>query len=114
MNRVVKLDDGTFYRLLVATTEAVNNGIVHGNKRDPEKVVTVNCTLKKHMLLVKVEDQGRGFDPEKIPNPLDEENLLKETGRGIFLMKSMMDRVRFRMTKHGTLVEMTINLKRLQ
>lgn len=114
MNKVVKLDDGTFYRLLVATTEAVNNGIIHGNKSNAEKLVTVLCIVKPQMLIVKVEDEGRGFNPDKVPNPLDEEHLLKESGRGIFLMKSMMDKVRFKFTKHGTLVEMSINLKRLQ
>jgi serine/threonine-protein kinase RsbW len=113
VNKVAKLDDGTFYRLLVASTEAVNNGIVHGNKLDVSKRVCITCTLKPGALLVKVQDEGGGFDADNLPDPLAEENLLKESGRGIFLMRSMMDKVEFKHDRHGTVVLMTINLRRL-
>lgn len=114
VNKVAKLDDGTFYRLLIASTEAINNGIMHGNKSDPSKRVCITCTLKPGALVVKVQDEGEGFDYEHVPNPIDEANLMKESGRGIFLMRSMMDKVAYRKNKHGTIVAMTINLKRLQ
>lgn len=113
VNKVAKLDDGTFYRLLVASTEAVNNGIMHGNKMDRTKRVCITCTIKPGAIVVKVQDEGGGFDYTKLPDPLAEENLLKESGRGIFLMRSMMDKVVFKRNRYGTLVEMTINLKRL-
>ncbi|MBI2618908.1 MAG: ATP-binding protein [Ignavibacteriales bacterium] len=114
VNRRANLDDGTFYRLYVSTTEAVNNGITHGNKSDPRKKVCVTCEVNADMLVVRVKDEGEGFDPSSVPNPLDEQNLLKETGRGIFLIKSMMDRVEYFMTEEGTTIEMVINLKRLK
>lgn len=114
VSKTVRLDDGTFYRLLVSSTEAVNNGIVHGNKSDPGKKVCVTCTVNSDSIIVKVTDEGKGFDPSIIPNPLDDNNLLKETGRGIFLIRSMMDTVDFEITPHGTAVVMVIDMRRLR
>jgi serine/threonine-protein kinase RsbW len=114
LNKIMRLDDGTFYRLLVAGTEAMNNAVLHGNKSDPDKRVCMTCIQKTDVLIIRVQDEGEGFDARKLPNPTAEENLLKESGRGIFLMRSMMDKVLFKKNKQGTLVEMTINLKRLR
>lgn len=114
VNRHARLDDGTFYRLLVASTEAVSNGILHGNKCNPKKKVCVKCEVRKDSFVVKVQDEGAGFDPNSIPNPLDEENLLKTSGRGIFLMRSLMDKVLYHITRHGVLVELIIDLRKLR
>lgn len=114
VNKKARLDDGTFHRLFVSATEAVNNAILHGNKSDPAKKVCVRCLVNTDSIVVSVSDEGGGFDPSKIPNPLDEQNLMKESGRGVFLIRSMMDRVDFRTTNAGTTVEMAINLKRLR
>ena len=113
INDVARLDDGTFYRLLVAGTEAVNNAILHGNKSDPRKTVHVTCTLGKDELVFRVKDQGKGFKPEEVPNPLEEKNLLKTNGRGIFLMRSLMDKVSYEVSHDGTEVELVIDLKHL-
>lgn len=114
VNRAARLDDGTFYRLFVSSTEAVNNGIIHGNKSDPKKKVCISCKVNSDSITVRVRDQGRGFDPVHLPNPLDEQNLMKESGRGIFLIKSMMDKVNFMITNEGTTIEMVIDLRRLK
>lgn len=114
INRRARLDDGTFDRLFVASTEAVNNGIVHGNKSDPTKKVCISCAVNSETITVRVKDEGGGFDPTTLPNPLDEQNLMKESGRGIFLIKSMMDKVNFQMTEAGAIVEMVIDLTRLK
>lgn len=115
VNAVANLDDGTFYRLLVASTEAVNNAILHGNKSNLAKKVIITCVFDKHeSLTLHVEDQGGGFDPKTIPNPLDEENLLKTSGRGVFLMRELMDEVNFKFGKAGSIVELVVNLKRLK
>ncbi|MBI4429624.1 MAG: ATP-binding protein [Ignavibacteriales bacterium] len=114
MNESERLDDGTFYRVLVASTEAVNNAILHGNKSDPRKKVIVVCLVTRQAVKVQVRDEGGGFDPRRLPDPLDERNLLKEHGRGVFLMNSMTDRVKFRKLKRGMVVEMLIDLKRLR
>ncbi len=114
VNRHIQLDDGTFYRLLVASTEAVNNAILHGNKSDPKKKVWLICHVNNDSIVVTVRDQGKGFKPESVPDPLQEENLMKESGRGLFLMKSLMDGVEYTITPKGTVVELKINLKLLK
>jgi serine/threonine-protein kinase RsbW len=111
INKATRMDDGTFYRLLVAGTEAINNGILHGNKSDPSKSVFATCTVDSRKLIFRVKDQGRGFKPEDVPDPLEEKNLLKTSGRGIFLMRSLMDKVTFTVTTEGTEVELEIDMK---
>ena len=113
LNQAAKLDDGTYYRLLVAGTEAINNGILHGNKGDAKKSVHMTCVISSDSLILRVKDEGRGFKPEEVPDPLEEENLLKTSGRGIFLMRSLMDKVSYNITKEGTEVELVIDLKHL-
>ena len=104
------IDDGMMHRLLVSCTEAVNNAIVHGNKSDPYKKVIIRCVVKKKTLTICVKDEGNGFDPESLQDPRDEKNLLKESGRGVFLMRSLMDKVVFKRLKSGSVVEMKVKL----
>jgi serine/threonine-protein kinase RsbW len=111
INKATRMDDGTFYRLLVAGTEAINNGILHGNKSDSNKSVFATCTVDSRKLVFRVRDQGKGFKPEEVPDPLEEKNLLKTSGRGIFLMRSLMDKVAFKVTTEGTEVELVIDMK---
>ena len=85
--------------------------------RARRRSTTEFCTVINRIpdtITVRVKDEGNGFDPSVIPNPLDDQNLLKESGRGIFLIKSMMDKVDFQMTENGTIIEMVIDLKRLK
>ena len=81
--------------LAIATTELVNNAIVHGNKQDLSKIVTLSVLLTSTEVEIRVTDQGEIFDPEAIPDPLAEENLLKEVGRGIFIVRALMDSVEY-------------------
>ena len=113
VSKAAKLDDGTFYRLHVAASEAVNNAILHGNRSDRRKKVCVRCEISPAAIRVCVRDEGSGFDPSLIPNPIANENLLRESGRGIFLMRNMTDDVRFHISEKGTMVELIIDLKRL-
>ena len=93
--------------LAIAVTEIVANAINHGNKRNIKKKVRVRFEIENHVLTIKVLDQGVGFDPKKLKNPLDPENLYKESGRGIFIVKTLMDGVEFRFLKSGTEVTLT-------
>jgi len=77
--------------LAIAVTELVNNAIKHGNKKRTEKIVTLTLVYESGRVEASVTDQGDGFDPDDIPDPLSEENLMKEIGRGIFIVKSLMD-----------------------
>jgi serine/threonine-protein kinase RsbW len=103
-------EDATHY-MSVAVRESVVNAIKHGNGLDPEKRVDLVFTIGEKAFEVTIHDQGRGFDPTSIPDPLAQENLLKVDGRGIFFMKSFMDEVSYAFPPGGgTLVRM---LKRL-
>jgi len=106
------IDNGMMNRLLVSCTEAVNNAIVHGNKSNPEKIVSIRCIVSGGILTICVADEGEGFDPDSLQDPRDEENLLKENGRGVFLMRSLMDKVIFKKLKSGSVVDMKIKLNR--
>ncbi len=108
MNSEFKIDDEKFGSLLVVVTEAVNNAIIHGNKRNPSKKVVVSCTRRRNVLVIKVKDEGKGFNPSVIPNPIHEDNLLRESGRGVFLMHQLMDKVSF--NANGNEVTMTMKM----
>lgn len=114
VNKRLKLDETQFNRLLVAVTEAVNNGIIHGNKRDPAKKVVITCIVNHAALVTRVQDEGSGLDPALLPDPLTEENLLRENGRGVFLMRSLMDIVEFEQHASGSAVIMTLTLPSMQ
>ena len=99
-------EDETFW-ICLALREAIINAMKHGNKFDPSKYVHVSVSFSKGQLKIKVRDEGDGFIPEEISNPLDEENLLKTSGRGIFYIKSFMDEVNFKkIEKVGMEIEM--------
>lgn len=108
INTRLGLNEVEYHKLLVGTTEAVNNAIIHGNKSDPDKYVTVTVQIRKHYIIVSISDEGGGFNPEEIPNPLDEENLLKESGRGLFLMQTLMDEVEIHSNETGCEVRMSL------
>jgi len=89
----------------VALREALVNAVVHGNRQDPKKQVVVRCFCQQDrgMLLV-VEDEGPGFDPNKVPDPTHGERLFETHGRGLYLIRRSVDRVRF--SKSGRRVTM--------
>ncbi len=88
--------------LAIAVTEVGNNAIIHGNKRDPNKNVHINVDVRDGEIRVVIRDEGTGFNPETLSNPLDPENLLRESGRGVFIVRSLMDEVNFDFSKGGT------------
>ena len=88
--------------LAIAVTEAVNNAILHGNKQDKNKKVRVRFELEKTRLTVRIKDEGPGFNPENVSDPLAPENLLKESGRGIFILSSLMDEIKYEFDDKGT------------
>ena len=88
--------------LAIAVTEAVNNAIIHGNKEDDSKFVFIRFEFEGNRIIVSIKDQGSGFNPENISDPLAPENLLKESGRGIFILSSLMDKVNFNFAEDGT------------
>ncbi|HET9743713.1 MAG TPA: ATP-binding protein [Terriglobales bacterium] len=95
-------DDEECHRIAMAVREAAVNAVLHGNAYDPNKKMTVSFENTGDTLKIVIADQGRGLDEKDIPDPLAEENLLKQSGRGIFLIRSFMDEVRFRNLAPGT------------
>jgi serine/threonine-protein kinase RsbW len=110
INKHIHLDEIKYNKLLVATTEAVNNSIIHGNKRDPKKKVIIKCSVTRSTLTIRIQDEGKGINPTRLPNPLSKKNLLRENGRGVFLMRSLMKSVEFERILGGSVVIMTMDL----
>jgi serine/threonine-protein kinase RsbW len=102
--RGVGLDEDSLHWVSVAIRESVINAIKHGNKSDASKHVFVEFETSARAvpeLAIRVRDEGEGFDPETVANPLDPENLLKSSGRGIFLIRNFMDDVRLQRAPEG-------------
>ena len=104
MSLELNLSDEVYGNILVATMEATNNAIVHGNKSDPGKQVRVEIEKAPKSLVIKIVDQGPGFDYSTVPDPTAPENLEKINGRGIFLMKRLSDGIDFQ--DEGRIVEL--------
>lgn len=90
----------------IAVTEAVNNAIIHGNKYDISKNIYVDFVASKKDIKITVRDEGNGFDPDAISNPLTPENILKESGRGVFILRNLMDNIDFIFSPSGTKITM--------
>jgi len=103
VGRSVGFDDGALHWVGVAFRESVINAIKHGNRSDASKLVFVDFETATSLpeLTIRVRDQGDGFDPGAIADPLAPENLLKSSGRGIFLIRSFMDDVQLQRAPEG-------------
>jgi serine/threonine-protein kinase RsbW len=104
-------DEDAVSHISMVAREAAVNAVLHGNKYDPAKQVTASFEISSAALTIKIADQGGGLDPDSIPDPLAPENILRSSGRGVFLMRAFMDEVDFRQLQPGT--EITL-IKRRQ
>lgn len=104
------LPQDRYHNMLVAVTEAVNNAIIHGNGADPLKTAALNVALTSTQAVFVITDEGPGFDADAIPDPRLPENLLREGGRGVFLIRQLADDVSFSTTEHGSSVTITYRL----
>lgn len=102
-----QIPEELYGNLLVATTEAVNNAIKHGNKMQKDKLFDLHFELSDAEYSVSIKDQGNGFDFNNVPDPTLAENLEKPDGRGIFIMKHLSDEVSFE--ENGRLVKLKFN-----
>jgi serine/threonine-protein kinase RsbW len=115
LSAIAGLDEDITHWVSVAVRESVINAIKHGNREDRTKHVTIEFTLRPRArpeeFVVRVLDEGEGFDPGDIANPLDPENMLKSSGRGIFFMRNFMDDVSIERRPEGGMdVRMTKKL----
>jgi serine/threonine-protein kinase RsbW len=104
-------DDENVNRISMAVREAAVNAVLHGNAYDPAKKMTIGFEKNSSGLKITVSDEGRGLNPDNIPDPLAPENLLKQSGRGIFLIRAFMDEVRIRNLDPGTEITMIKNVQ---
>jgi len=104
------LDEDACYQICMATHEGAVNAILHGNEFDPGKQVAASIENTGAALVITIADQGKGFDPDSLPDPLAPENILRGTGRGIFMIRAFMDEVHFRPLHPGTELTMVKHL----
>jgi serine/threonine-protein kinase RsbW len=95
-------DEDTIPHIAMAVREAAVNAVLHGNSYDTNKHVLASFETTADDLVIRISDQGQGLDPDKIPDPLAPENILRGSGRGIFLIRAFMDEVNFRQLHPGT------------
>ncbi len=91
VNKVFCLAADKFINLQIASSEAIVNAIVHGNKEDPSKKVFTEISHNTSVISIMIKDQGNGFEVDKLPDPTSDENLFKEHGRGIYIIRSLVD-----------------------
>lgn len=104
----MNIDDTKFPDILISLTEAVNNAILHGNNADESKNVEISMEGEVSGVAISVTDEGKGFDPNEIPDPTAPENLECCGGRGVFIMSRLADRISFE--NNGSTVQMFFKL----
>jgi serine/threonine-protein kinase RsbW len=107
ITQFMSFDEDSAHWIGMSVRETVTNAIQHGNKLDLSKKVDICFEVSPDQLSISVKDQGSGFKADEIPNPLDADNLLKPSGRGIYYIRTFMDEVEFRsLSEGGTEVHM--------
>ncbi len=105
------ISDEKRHNIELIVAEAAANCILHGNKNDESKNVTIIVETFPEKIILKFLDEGKGFDPDKVPDPTIAENILKGSGRGIHIMKSLVDNMEYIFHKSGTELILSINLE---
>ena len=96
----------------IAVTEAVNNAIKHGNKEDSTKSIKIVFEVETDRIKIRIKDEGKGFQLEEVKDPRKNENLLKDDGRGILIMKALMDEVKVLSGNEGNVIQLVKNISR--
>lgn len=108
-SQMLGIDDEVYGKYMLSVVECLNNAIAHGNRNDKSKKVHVHYKIDNERIHISVEDEGDGFDPDSLPDPTAEENIEKNCGRGIFLMRHLTDEIEF--SNGGRKVDMTFYLR---
>jgi len=104
-----RISADVYGNVLIAALEAANNAILHGNKLDENKNVTIVFKIVENKLVINIDDEGMGFDYKNVPDPTAPENIENVNGRGIFLMEKLSDNIEF--ARNGASVMLEFNLK---
>lgn len=109
VSKQYKLNEEVHINLMISLTEAVNNAIIHGNGLDKSKTVEIELHRRGNKLCVSVKDQGKGFNPSKLPDPTCPEQICQCGGRGVFLINELCDKVEY--VDNGSTVNMQFKVK---
>lgn len=101
-NKAFHLDEDKFQRFQIAVSEMIINAIVHGNKERADKKVLISIEFDEQKITVFVTDEGNGFDIDTVPDPTIEENIPKISGRGLFIVRSLVDEFSYKHTDKGS------------
>jgi serine/threonine-protein kinase RsbW len=104
-------DESLVADIAISVSELVNNSISHGNAADTTKLVSVSVKCNNSEVAITITDEGQGFDPKCLESPLSEENLLKDSGRGIFIVQQLMDDIDVEITDRGTKIIIKKNIQ---
>lgn len=107
------LAEEKFNSLSLSFSEAMSNSIVHGNKKDPNKKVKITIKINESSITIIIKDEGKGFDLISVPDPTKPENILKDNGRGIHIMRSFLDDLYYNFTPNGTETVLVLNLNKI-
>ena len=94
----------------LSVAEAAANCVLHGNKNDPSKYVKLKLQITNSQIVISFTDQGKGFSPEDVPDPTIPENILKGSGRGLHIMRSLVDDMKYCFHDHGTELIIAFNI----
>lgn len=108
LQKEIGFNNDLYAKLMLTVSEAVTNSVVHGNKLDESKSVVVRAKSDGKLLEFMISDEGQGFEPDDVPNPLEKENLLKTSGRGVFLMNEYAEDVSY--SKDGTTLTLIFHI----
>jgi serine/threonine-protein kinase RsbW len=109
--RQTSFSDDDIDSIAISITEIISNAILHGNKGDKNKKVDISFQLESDAIIISVKDEGPGFDINNIDNPIEPQNLLKDSGRGVFIVKALMDKIEFEAKNNGLTVIMMKKIK---
>jgi serine/threonine-protein kinase RsbW len=104
------LNEDKHNNIALAVAEAISNSMKHGNKNDKSKRVFIKIAVDDEKMIVTLKDEGKGFDLATIPDPTKPENILKDSGRGVHIMRSLLDDLRYNFTPEGTEIILEISL----
>jgi len=105
------LDAELLNNLALSVSEAIANSIVHGNQSDPTKKVIIKILINEEFLKISFLDEGKGFDPDSIPDPTEPENIFKDHGRGLYIMRNFLTNLSYNFTESGTETVLTVQLE---
>jgi serine/threonine-protein kinase RsbW len=108
--KTANIEKNILANLNLAISEGLSNAMVHGNKLDPKKSVIISLNWFNDRIEICIKDSGNGFNPDEVPDPTNPENLLKDSGRGIYIMRSFINEVKYNFTNSGTELILVISL----